>query len=167
MAATGCGKLHGSTLYPGNSMPNRLQLTTLQGRQFEQAQQNLCQILEHLPALDELCRSLGVSRISEFVDISLLELDEATTLLSRDTPAETEADPETGMLLAIEDLAWHSAALGLASLEATVQYLEQGVSPVFEGADVPTLLAELRVCQRRLLPLEAQGGQFHLAARNS
>lgn len=147
-------------------MPTRLQLTTLQGRHFEQDPHNLRHMLDHLPALDELCRSLGVSRISEFVDISLLELDEAATLLARDTRVDAEADPETGMLLAIEDFAWHPAALGMASLEAAAHHLERGIHSLFDQADVPDLLAELRLCQTRLLPLETQGGQFHLAARD-
>lgn len=147
-------------------MPNRLQLTTLHGRRFEQDPHNLVHMLKHLPALDELCRSLGVSRISEFVDISLLELDDAARLLARDTAAEAETDPETGMPLAIEDLAWHPAAMGMASLEASARHLQRGVSDVLAEIDVAGVLSELQHCQACLQPLEAEGGQFHFAARN-
>lgn len=145
-------------------MPDRLQLTTLHGREFHQDSHNLAYLLKHLGALDELCRSLGVSRFSEFVDISLLELDDAATLVEQ--PAiDTEADPETGMALAIEDLAWHPAALGMASIEASAQHLERGSSDLVDQADIPGLLLELHLCQSRLQPLEAQGGQFHFSAR--
>ncbi|GGC98812.1 hypothetical protein [Halopseudomonas salina] len=147
-------------------MPDRLQLTTLQGREFQQDQHNLIHMLRHLAALDELCRSLGVSRISGFVDISLLELEDAANLMARETPGEIEADSETGMVLAIEDLVWHSAALGMASLEAAIHHLERGTSSAVDQIDVPGLLADLRLCQKRLEPLEAQGGQFHLSVRN-
>lgn len=147
-------------------MPDRLQLTTLHGREFEQDPHNLVHMLRHLPALDELCRSLGVSRFSEFVDISLLELDDAAKLLARDALQAPETDPETGMVLAIEDLAWHPAAIGMASLEASAHHLERGTSDLVPQADIPGLLAELRLCQARLQPLEAEGGQFHFAVRN-
>lgn len=147
-------------------MPDRLQLTTLQGREFEQDPHNLIHMLRHLAALDELCRSLGVSRISEFVDISLLELEDAASLLARETSEELEADSETGMILAIEDLVWHPSALGMASLEAAIDHLERGMSGIVDQSDVPGLLADLHLCQSRLEPLEAQGGQFHLSVRN-
>ena len=146
-------------------MPDRLQLTTLLGREFAQDSLNLVHVLKHLPALDELCRSLGVGRLSDFVDISLLELDDAARLLEQ-APADTEVDPETGMMLAIEDLAWHPAALGMASIEASAQHLERGISTLVDKADVPALLEELRRCQHCLQPLEAQGGQFHFSVRN-
>lgn len=147
-------------------MPDRLQLTTLQGREFEQDPHNLTHMLRHLAALDELCRSLGVCRFSEFVDISLLELEEAASLMAREAPKDIEADSETGMILAIEDLVWHPAALGMASLEAAVHHLERGISGIVDRSDVPGLLADLHLCQSRLEPLEAQGGQFHLSVRN-
>jgi hypothetical protein len=147
-------------------MPDRLQLTTLHGREFEQDPNNLAHILRHLVALDELCRTLGVCKISEFVDISLLELDDAASLLARDMPKEIEADPETGMILAIEDLVWHPAALGMASIEAAAHHLERGISGVVDQADVAGLLSDLHLCQSLLEPLEAQGGQFHLSVRN-
>lgn len=146
-------------------MPDRFQLTTLLGREFAQDPHHLEHMLRHLPVLDELCRSLGVSRISEFVDISLLELEEAATLLEQ-TPEAPDADPETGMALAIEDLAWHPAALGMASLEASAQHLERGSSHLVDRADVASLLEGLRMCQSRLQPLEAQGGQLHFSVRN-
>lgn len=148
-------------------MPDRLQLTTLHGRDFQRDPHNLEHMLRHLSVLDELCRSLGVNRISEFVDISLLELDEAARLLAQDLPAEDEADPVTGMALAIEDLVWHPAALGMASFEASSRHLERGVSKLIEQADVAALLEELRWCQTRLQPLETEGGLFHLGVHNS
>ena len=147
-------------------MPDRFHLTTLHGRKFEQDPLNLVQMLKHLAVLDELCRTLGVSRFSEFVDISLLELEEAAELVARDASPESEADPETGMVLAIEDLDWHPAAIGMASLEASAQHLERGVSDVLDQVEIPALLAELRRCQLKLQPLEAEGGQFHFAVRN-
>ncbi|MBL4611773.1 MAG: hypothetical protein JKY58_13870 [Pseudomonas sp.] len=146
-------------------MPDRFLLTTLLGREFVQTPRHLEHMLGHLLALEELCRSLGVSRISEFVDISLLELDEAASLLEH-PPVQAETDPETGMVLAIEDLAWHPAALGMASLEACAQHLARGSSSLIDQADVPGLLEELHLCLSQLQPLEAQGGQFHFSVRN-
>lgn len=144
-------------------MPHILRLTTLLERDYCQYAHPLEQLKRQLSLLDELCRTLGVSPLSSFVDISAIEWQEAAQLTSQDQ-ASMETDPETGTPLTIEDFSWHPAALGMASLEALCQHLQHGENLRLQASDVPPLLTELTLCQNFLAPLEADGGQFHFAA---
>ncbi|MBQ0777713.1 MAG: hypothetical protein KBT84_09015 [Pseudomonas sp.] len=144
-------------------MPHTLRLTTLLERDYRQHAYPLQQLKQQLPLIDELCRTLGVSTFSSFIDISAIEWQEAAQLTGQDANS-VEADPETGTPLTIEDLSWHPAALGMASLEAVSQHLQRGENLRFQVEDVPPLLTELAVCLEHLAPLEADGGQFHFAA---
>lgn len=144
-------------------MPNTLWLTTLLERDYRQHAKPLEQLKQQLPLIDELCRTLGVSPLSNFIDISAIEWQEAAQLTGQDS-AGIEADPETGTSLTIEDLSWHPAALGMASLEALSLHLQQGANLRFQINDITPLLAELALCLEHLAPLETNGGQFHFAA---
>ncbi|MFO7703621.1 MAG: hypothetical protein R6V43_00570 [Halopseudomonas sp.] len=144
-------------------MPHTLRLTTLLERQYCQPAHPLVQIKQQLGLIDELCRSLGVSPLSSFIDISAIEWQEAAQLTSPQ-PAGVETDPETGSPLTIEDLSWHPVAIGMASLEALSQHLQQGKNLRFAPSDLAPLRSELAWCLEQLGPLEADGGQFHFAA---
>lgn len=144
-------------------MPHTLRLTTLLERVYNQRALPLEQLKRELLALDSLCRSLGVSPLSSFVDISAIEWQEAASLANGGS-ATPEPDPETGGALAIEDLSWHPAALGMASLDAISLHLQRGENLHFQALDLGALLAELAFCREQLAPLEVEGGQFHLAA---
>lgn len=148
-------------------MPHTLRLTTLQERKYCQLAHPLVQIKQQLGLIDELCRTLGVSPLSSFIDISAIEWQEAAQLTSPQ-PAEVETDPETdpetGSPLTIEDLTWHPAAIGMASLEAISLHLQHGKHLRFAPGDLAPLRSELAWCLEQLGPLEADGGQFHFAA---
>tara|TARA_R110001599_G_scaffold218654_1_gene416970 strand:- start:231 stop:668 length:438 start_codon:yes stop_codon:yes gene_type:complete len=144
-------------------VPHTLRLTTLLERVYAQRPLPLEQLKRELPALDALCKSLGVSPLSSFVDISAIEWQEAASLAGAE-PSTLDPDPETGGALAIEDLSWHPVALGMTSLEAISLHLQRGENLQFQTQDLDSLLQELAFCREQLAPLEAEGGQFHLAA---
>ena len=83
-------------------MPHTLRLTTLLQRDYRQYDFPLLQLRQQLSAIDEICRALGVSPISHFVDISAIEWQEAAQSASAET-SELQMDPETGTALTIED----------------------------------------------------------------
>lgn len=144
-------------------MPYTLRLTTLLQRDYRQHDFPLKQLRRQLSPIDEVCRTLGVSPLSQFVDISALEWQEAVQSASAGAPY-LQMDPETGTALTIEDHVWHPAALGMASLEALSLHLRHGDNLRFQTDDLQPMLAELALCLEHLAPLEADGGQFHLAA---
>lgn len=144
-------------------MPHTLRLTTLLQRDYRQYDFPLLQLRQQLSAIDDICRTLGVSPISHFVDISAIEWREAAQSASAET-SELQMDPETGTALTIEDYIWHPCALGMASLDALNLHLLHGDNIRLQTGDLQPLLAELAWCIEHLAPLEADGGQFHLAA---
>ena len=142
-------------------MPHDLRLTTLLERHYVQHTYPLEHLKAQLQSLDELCRTLGVSRLSLFIDISAIEWQEAARLAEADA-GTAGPDSETG--LAIEDLSWYPATLGMASLDALILHLQRGDNVRFASDTLTPLLAELQFCSQQLAPLECDGGQFHLAA---
>jgi hypothetical protein len=146
-------------------LPAVLRLATLMDRTFRLDDQGYALQTSQLDALDALCRPLGVPMISQFIDLTALELREASLLLQADgTTVATEPDPVTGLDWSIEDAAWHPAPSGLTCLEALIGHLERNspaLASVPQGIDV---LDALRHWCALLTPLESEGGQFHLAA---
>jgi len=145
-------------------VPTEIRLTTLLDRQYCQHPNPLVSLKAQLSVLDELARSLGVSKLSQFVDISQLELQEAERLLREeghvDSPELAGSEPPP---LDIEDRVWFPAALGMATLEALSQHIQRGSSQKLDQKSLPAVLDELAFCCTVLAELESEGGQFNLA----
>jgi len=141
-----------------------LHLATLHDGQFHLGGSALLQLSGHLNGLDAVCRALGVIPLSQFVDITALEIREADELLN-DAPPSSGTDPVTGLAYGIEDTAWHPAAAGMISIEALVGHLQRNRPRELKGADLSLIRADLQYCAEVLGTLETAGGQFHLAAR--
>lgn len=141
-----------------------LRLATLNQRQFQLHSAPLLQLAEYMNGLDALCRALGVTPLSRFVDITAVEFAEASSLLpAQDTPAP-RPDAETGLAWGIEDMAWFPISTGMTTLEALSGHLQRNRPREVSGANHRELLDALTFCEDHLRPLEAEGGQFHLAA---
>ncbi|MFZ2288226.1 MAG: hypothetical protein WAV92_00930 [Halopseudomonas yangmingensis] len=141
-----------------------LHLTTLDGRQLQCHPQAMRQLLIHLDTLDAQCRSLGVTPVSEFIDLTDLEWQEVMDLAAAD--AEPPAiDPETGCGYAIEDMEWLSVGSGMVTFEALAAHLQH--NPLAENTGSrDSLLKELQQCLEILAPLESLGLYFNLTARD-
>ncbi|SER59301.1 hypothetical protein [Halopseudomonas bauzanensis] len=139
-----------------------LRLATLDQRHFQLHSTVLPQLAEHLQGLDALCRTLGVTPLSQFVDLTALEFQEAAQLLKDTTPPQQ--DPETGLPWSIEDMAWYPISTGMTTLEALSGHLQRNRPREVSGANQRQLLEALTFCESCLRPMEAEGAQFHLAA---
>lgn len=139
-----------------------LRLATLDQRHFQLHSTVLPQLAEHLQGLDALCRTLGVTPLSQFVDLTALEFQEAAQLLKDTTPPQQ--DPETGLPWSIEDMAWYPISTGMTTLEALSGHLQRNRPREISGANQRQLLEALTFCESCLRPMEAEGAQFHLAA---
>lgn len=141
-----------------------LRLATLDQRHFQLHPTVLQQLLEYIDGLDALCKTLGVAPLSEFVDITALEFSDASKLVSPANDGAAKTDPETGLPWSIEDMDWFPASNGMITLEALIAHLQRNRPREVSGANRSHLLAALEFCEQQLGPLEAEGGQFHLAA---
>lgn len=142
-----------------------LRLATLDQRRFQLHSTPLQQLAQHMDGLDTLCRALGVTPLSRFVDITALEFAEASRLLPADMEsAPTKPDTETGLAWGIEDMAWFPIGTGMITIEALSGHLQRNRPREVAGANHRELLDALDFCEAELRPLEAEGGQFHLAA---
>src|SRR5690606_24648933 len=72
-------------------------LATLEQRHFQLHSTALEQLTEHLNGLDALCRTLGVTPLSRFVDPTALEFAEASRLLPAEERGPLIPDGETGL----------------------------------------------------------------------
>ena len=140
-----------------------LRLATLNQRHFLLHDTALPVLVEYMSGLDALCRTLGVTPLSQFLDITALEFAEASGLLAAEAPAP-KIDPETGLAWGIEDMDWFPISTGMITLEALSGHLQRNRPREVAGANRGPLLEALAFCESQLLPLEAEGGQFHLAA---
>lgn len=141
-----------------------LRLATLDQRHFQLHSAVLPELGEYMKGLDALCRSLGVTPLSQFVDITALEFAEASKLLSAESVAPPKLDAETGLAWSIEDMGWFPISTGMATIEALSGHLQRNRPREVSGANHAQLLETLAFCEATLRPLEAEGGQFHLAA---
>jgi len=143
-------------------VPRVLRLNTLLDRRFQAGQQSLPALYCELRQLDMLCKSLGVTELSHFVDATEVELQEAAALVAAESSFNTvpETDPETGLAYGIDDMSWQPIAAGMSSLEALEQHLQREFGNQGSKAQ---LLTELGYCLHALSPLETEGAQFHLA----
>ena len=140
-----------------------LRLATLNHRHFLLHDFALPVLVEYMNGLDALCRALGVTPLSQFLDITALEFAEAGDLLAADAPPP-RVDPETGLAWGIEDMDWFPISTGMITLEALSGHLQRNRPREVSGANREQLLQALAYCETQLLPLETEGGQFHLAA---
>lgn len=143
-----------------------LRLATLDQRHFQLHAAVLHQLAEHLQGLDTLCRALGVVPLSQFVDLTALEFQEAAQLLATEEPVPAQPDPETGLAWSIEDMDWYPISTGMITLEALSGHLQRNRPREVSGANHRQLLDSLTFCETCLRPLETEGVQFHLAAGN-
>ncbi len=145
-------------------MPADLRLATLVNRRFDLDSRAFPLQGAQVEALDNLCRTLGVPALSQFIDLTALELREASELLDEEPGQVPEPDPLTGLDWGIEDTAWYPSAAGLTCLEALIGHLQRNASAaagVQRAGEVTTALQHWRCL---LEPLEPEGGQFHLSA---
>lgn len=140
-----------------------LLLATLNQRHFHLHRSPLPQLAEHINGLDTLCRTLGVTPLSQFLDITALEFAEASSLLPEGNTPPPKPDAETGLAWGIEDMAWFPISAGMTTIEALSSHLQRNLPREVSGADHGQLLEALAFCETSLQPLEAEGGQFHLA----
>lgn len=141
-----------------------LRLATLDQRHFQLHDTALPDLVEQMNGLDALCRTLGVTPLSQFLDITALEFAEASRLLATEEVGPAREDPETGLPWAIEDMDWFPISTGMITLEALSAHLQRNRPRELSGANRQRLLAALAFCEAQLRPLEREGGQFHLAA---
>ena len=141
-----------------------LHLATLNQRSFSRHAEPLPTLTRCLDGLDRLAKALGVGNLSQFVDITELELQEAEALLDEAEREEASVDPETGLVCAIEDMQWFPVAAGMITLEALLDHLAHNQPGELKGTDLRQLSAELIYCEQQLRPLEDEGAQFHLHA---
>ena len=141
-----------------------LRLATLEQRHFHLHSTPLQPLAEHMNGLDTLCRALGVTPLSRFVDVTALEFSEASRLLPAEDTPPPQPDPETGLPWSIEDMAWFPISTGMTTLEALSGHLQRNRPREVAGANHGQLLDALAFCETQLRPLESEGGQFHLAA---
>jgi|LSQX01.1.fsa_nt_gb hypothetical protein len=160
-------KYHGSPVFVicrRESPLSTLRLATLDQRHFHLHRTPLLQLAEYMTGLDALCRTLGVTPLSRFVDITALEFAEASRLLPDTDAAPARADAETGLAWGIEDMVWFPISTGMTTLEALSGHLQRNRPREVSGANHGQLLEALTFCEEQLRPLEPEGGQFHLAA---
>lgn len=141
-----------------------LRLATLDQRDFQLHDTPLPGLAGQLNGLDALCRTLGVTPLSQFVDITALEFAEASRLLGEEVPTPPRSYPETGLPWGIEDMDWFPVSTGMITLEALTGHLQRNRPRELAGADRSQLLETLMFLAEQLRPLEAEGVQFHLAA---
>lgn len=144
-------------------MAATLYLTTLDGRQLSRHPQFLRQLLVHLDGLDAQCRTLGVTPLSEFIDLTDLEWQDVLSQAGADA-APADIDPETGCGYAIEDMDWLPVGSGMSTFEALSAHLQHNPVPG-PAVEQQQLLDELQQCLQILEPLEGRGLHFNLAAR--
>lgn len=146
-------------------MPPVLRLATLVNSRFALDERACAMQSSHLEPLDSLCRTLGVPALSQFIDLTALELRDASRLLEHDGAGQgAEPDPVTGLDWGIEDTAWYPVATGLTCLEALIGHLQRNPAALARVPDGGDSLDALEHWRRRLEPLELEGGQFHLSA---
>lgn len=143
-------------------MSRVLRLNTLLDRHFQPGERLLPALSAELSMLDSLSKTLGVTELTQFIDTTAVELQEAAALIAQESSLNTvpETDPETGLAYGIEDMSWQPIAAGMSSLEALQQHLQRAGGA--QGSK-RQLLTELDYCLQALAPLEAEGAQFHLA----
>ncbi|UAW99279.1 hypothetical protein KEM63_04730 [Halopseudomonas nanhaiensis] len=142
-----------------------LHLATLIDREFRTEPQAYVGLVSHLQRLDELSRTLGVTPPSQFIDVTELEYREAAVLIEPDAATRAEPDPLTGLPYGIEDMSWSPVAIGMVTIEALAGYLSRNQPSGIGERARSDLREELAQLERALRPLEAEGAQFHLAAR--
>lgn len=135
-----------------------LWLHTLEGRHFVSDSADHTMLYLHYPELDDLCRRLGVTPLSDFFDRADLTFDLDAFL---DDP-EAQPDPETGWNYGIDDMQWFAAPAGMVTLTALQQHLPTLSEPHLQ-ADWAALQTELADCVRMLQPIAERDGLFHLA----
>lgn len=140
-----------------------LHIATLCNRQFQLHPASLRQVIVHLDGLDALCKTLGVTPISHFIDLTAVEFEEAAALAG-DTNTSSSPDPETGLAYGIEDMEWLPISTGMISFEALISHLQRNRPKELNGAPLTQLVEELQLCETTLAPLEIEGGQFNLSA---
>lgn len=141
-----------------------LHLATLDQRHFQLHDTALLELVDYMNGLDTLCRTLGVTPLSQFLDITALEFAEASQLLAAETAAAPKMDAETGLPWSIEDMDWFPISTGMITLEALIGHLQRNRPREISGANHGQILDSLMFCEKQLRPLETEGGQFHLAA---
>lgn len=146
-------------------MPAVLHLATLVNREFRSDAHTCVALVAHLQRLDDLSRALGVTPPSQFIDVTELEYREAAALTEPEPAARPEPDPLTGLPYGIEDMSWTPVATGMVTIEALGAYLSRNQPSGVDEHARNVLRAELAQLQQTLRPLEAEGAQFHLAAR--
>lgn len=139
-----------------------LRLATLDQRHFQLHDTALLELVEYMNGLDILCRTLGVAPLSQFLDITALEFAEASQMAAAAAPPKLDA--ETGLPWSIEDMDWFPISTGMITLEALIGHLQRNRPREISGANHGQILDALVFCEGQLRPLEAEGGQFHLAA---
>ena len=141
-----------------------MRLATLEQRHFLLHNATLQPLAEHMNGLDVLCKTLGVTPLSRFVDLTALEFQEAASLVPAEEATPLPLDPETGLPWSIEDMAWYPISTGMTTLEALSGHLQRNRPREVSGANHRQLLDALTFCEDQLRPLESEGAQFHLAA---
>lgn len=138
-----------------------LWLHTLEDRKMSQDCDDHSLMQREADALDALCDTLGLARLSSFFDSTDFEycLDDE---FDDDGGEDGAPDPETGLPYGIDDMAWFAAAEGLVTLAGLREAVADPAHGRFDDETRAGLIEELDDCLARLRALP-EGGRFHLA----
>lgn len=144
-------------------MGTTLWIQTLVDREMSDESDDHSLIYELADELDEACDELGVARISSFFDSTDFDFNMQDDLGDDEFEHSVEPDAESGLPYGIDDMAWFSAASGIACLEELRSHVAGGWKPDLDEDDRAVLIEELDSCLETLKALPADAGKFHLA----
>jgi ABC-type Zn2+ transport system substrate-binding protein/surface adhesin len=159
-----------------------LWIHTLDGRGLSTDSDDHSLMYAYADELDALCTELGVEKLSSFFDTTDLDYQLSQEGEDEDEPGaedaedededeaededddEEEIDPETGAPYGVDDMRWFDPAVGLATMVALRDAIEDDETAVeLAAGDHEDLLAELDDCIQALEETTADAGKFHLA----
>jgi hypothetical protein len=139
-----------------------LWIHTLENGHYSQESEDHSLMHRYSEALDALCDSLQVKRLSDFFDFTDLEYNYGEDL-DDECGEDVEPDPITGLGYGIADMQWFEAHAGLLTLTQLHQAVSAMALPELAPVQRSQLLAELEDCLQVLQNTAPSGGHFHLA----
>jgi hypothetical protein len=145
-----------------------LWLHTLEDREYSQDSDDHSLMHTHADALDALCDSAHVRKLSDYFDFTDMELNYGEDADPDDDEGDEESaepalDPETGYAYGIDDMNWFEAAEGLATLQALHDAVAAGAIEELDDDDRDALIEELDDCIAAVADTATRSGKFHLA----
>ena len=136
-----------------------LWIHTLEDRDYSKDSDDHSLMNRYSDALDTVCGSVGVRKLTEFVDYTDQQFNYDDF---NDGDEEVELDPETELAYGIDDMTWFDAAEGLASFQAVRAQIASSGLDGLDAEAMEQLLDELDDCISVLEVPASRGGKFHL-----